>query len=213
MIENKGRHFGYARVSTEEQNLDSQIAYLQDKGITDDFIYTDKASGTVGVSERQGINDLFKRLDAGDTLHVYKLDRLSRKYDHLQKFVHALQSKRVRLVSRDLPELDTKNEVMNAALLNIMVSMLGVVSDMERVNIKARQADGIKEAKKKGKYKGRVRKYTADSKDAQGRLVYKEISEMLKDYQSIRTIASSCGVGSGTVQRIKKELKESGEIL
>ena len=66
---------GYARVSTNEQNLDPQLDALRKEGIAESHIYTDKVTGT--KAERPGLTQALSHLRSGDTLVVWRLDRLA----------------------------------------------------------------------------------------------------------------------------------------
>ena len=77
--------FGYARVSTEEQSIHLQVDALLKEGITEKNIYIDKVSGI--KSERKNLNKLLDQLREGDTLVVWKLDRLVRSLIHLTKLI------------------------------------------------------------------------------------------------------------------------------
>lgn len=83
---------GYARVSTKEQNLNLQIEFLKNNGVDDGLIFIDKGvSGTVAPEQRDGFKQLLQKARSGDTLVVYKLDRISRKYDDVQDVIKTLK--------------------------------------------------------------------------------------------------------------------------
>lgn len=83
--------FGYARVSTEEQSINLQIDALLKEGIAEKNIYIDKVSGI--KSERKNLNKLLDQLREGDTLVVWKLDRLVRSLIHLTKLIGEFEKK------------------------------------------------------------------------------------------------------------------------
>src|SRR5688572_27737764 len=88
-----GNIIGYARVSTQEQNLRMQIDALKGAGCAESDVYLDKASGT--KTERPGLDACLKRLKPGDTLLVWRLDRLGRSMSHLVKLVEELRERGV----------------------------------------------------------------------------------------------------------------------
>jgi DNA invertase Pin-like site-specific DNA recombinase len=79
---------GYARVSTNEQNLDLQLDALKKEGVTDPDIYTDKITGT--KADRPGLENALSHLREGDTLVVWRLDRLARSLSNLIELVNKL---------------------------------------------------------------------------------------------------------------------------
>jgi DNA invertase Pin-like site-specific DNA recombinase len=85
---------GYARVSTNEQNLDLQFDALRKEGVSDAHIFTDKVTGT--KAERPGLTEALSHLRSGDTLVVWRLDRLARSLSNLIELVN-------RLAGRGLP--------------------------------------------------------------------------------------------------------------
>lgn len=149
---NQGRHFFYARVSTKDQNLDRQFERARELGITDDYIYTDKASGK--DLDRQGLKDLLNTVQKHDIVHVIELSRISRNYDELQATIQGLKLKGVRVQADDLPLMSTGDDSLNAAMTDMFVALLGWVAENERKKILERQRQGIELAKKKGAYKG-----------------------------------------------------------
>ena len=84
-----GKLFGYARVSTEDQDLGMQIDELKAAGCK--FVFSDKASGV--RSERPSLDDCLSKLQAGDTLAVWRLDRLGRSMPHLVSIVSELKNR------------------------------------------------------------------------------------------------------------------------
>lgn len=154
----EGRVFGYARVSSMDQNLDRQIIELR-KYTSDDRIITDKASGK--DLERPGYQALKGALGlrAGDTLVIQSLDRLSRKKQHIKEELEWFKVNDIRLKVIDLPT--TMIEVPNGQVWivelinNILIEVLASMAEQERIMIRKRQREGIDAAKAKGKHMGR----------------------------------------------------------
>lgn len=150
--------YGYARVSSTEQNLDRQIMELQ-KYVSRENIITDKASGK--DTEREGyqaLKGLFG-LREGDTLYITSLDRLSRNKEDIKKELKWFQEKKVRLKILDLPtslvEIQDGQEWIIDMVQNILIEVLASIAEQERLTIRKRQREGIEAAKKKGKHLGR----------------------------------------------------------
>ena len=137
---------GYARVSTYDQDHGSQETRLKTAGC--DVIRAEKASGKSrdGRDELQRIMDFIR---AGDELVVVKLDRLGRSTRDVLNLVHELESRGAALTVLE-PSFSTKD-----ATGSILVTVLGMVAEMERKFIRERQQTGIEAAKAKGIYKGR----------------------------------------------------------
>lgn len=161
---NAGRHFFYARVSTQDQNLDRQLERAKEIGITSKYIYIDKASGK--NMERQALKDLLETVQENDTIHLIELSRLSRNYKELQQTLMQLRLKGVKVIADDIPLMQTEDDSFNSAMTDVFISVIGWVADNERKKTLERQKQGIEIAKKKGAYKGRQAVYTKKSTGA-----------------------------------------------
>ncbi len=152
------RIYGYARVSTKEQNLDRQYIALKEQGIEERNIIVDKESGK--DLDRKGYQ-LLKGglLRRGDTLIIKSLDRLSRNKGDIKKELEYFKNEGIRLKVLDLPttmmELPAGQEWVFEMVNNILIEVLGTIAEQERANIKQRQAEGIAAAKVKGVEMGR----------------------------------------------------------
>ncbi|WP_440980231.1 recombinase family protein (plasmid) [Sphingomonas pseudosanguinis] len=137
--------FGYARVSTLDQDLSIQEAALRAAGCQ--TIRSEKKSGTDrgGRTELQILLDFLRE---GDTLVVTRIDRLARSMKDLQDIVHELKGRGVALKATEQP-IDTTTAAGKAFL-----DMLGVFAEFETNLRKERQAEGIAAAKARGVYKG-----------------------------------------------------------
>ncbi|MFR0536034.1 recombinase family protein, partial [Limosilactobacillus reuteri] len=161
----------YARVSSKGQNLDRQLARANE--VKADKIFTDKQSGK--DLNRPSLERMFEYIREGDIVEVVSLDRLSRDYNDIQHLVQRLKDKKVKLIVDDLPQTNTGNELVDQFMLDMMVNLMGFVAQNERTKILERQRQGIAEAKRKGVYKGRPKKYASQSKNREGRLVYEKV--------------------------------------
>jgi DNA invertase Pin-like site-specific DNA recombinase len=138
--------YGYARVSTVDQDLTTQIEKLAQAGCT--IIREEKASGT-SREGRKELETLLAFLRRGDVLMVTKVDRLARSVADLQEIVKAIRGKGAELQATDQP-IDT-----STAAGKCFLDMLGVFAEFETNLRRERQMEGIAKAKQQGVYKGR----------------------------------------------------------
>ena len=138
--------YGYARVSTEDQNPDMQLTALKRAGCKKAF--TDQLSGATGV-KRPALLRCLKTLENGDTLIVWKLDRLGRSLRDLITMLDDLKKRGVKF--RSLTEaIDTETPTGRA-----MWQMIGVLAELERSMIIERTRAGMKAARARGIHPGR----------------------------------------------------------
>ena len=152
----KSRIFGYARVSSTDQNLDRQLQALTEYGVNERDIITDKVSGK--DFNRSGYKALKNQmLRQGDTLVIKELDRLGRSYEQMKVEWQALQELGVDIVVLDMPILNTreKSNLEKSLIANIVFELLAYTAEKERCKIKTRQEEGIAVAKNKGVKFGR----------------------------------------------------------
>jgi DNA invertase Pin-like site-specific DNA recombinase len=138
--------YGYARVSTLDQDLSIQQSALRGAGCQ--VVRAEKASGT-RRDGRTELQILLEFLRAGDTLVVTRIDRLARSLKDLQDIVFELKAKGVALKATEQP-VDTGTAAGKAFL-----DMLGVFAEFETNLRRERQLEGISAAKARGVYKGR----------------------------------------------------------
>ncbi|MBQ3060805.1 MAG: recombinase family protein [Lachnospiraceae bacterium] len=161
----KGKIYGYARVSSQEQNLDRQLEQLK-LYVKEEYILADKASGK--SLERPSYQALKGALGlrTGDTLIITSLDRLSRNKEDIKKELQWFKEKNIRLKILDLPtsmiEVPEGQEWIVDMITNILVEVLSSMAEQERLTIRKRQREGIEAAKKKGKHLGRPRMQMPD---------------------------------------------------
>lgn len=141
----KGFNFAYIRVSTEEQNYESQMEAMKDLEFSK--VFTEKRSAK--DSNRPELQNMLDYVREGDTVYVKDFSRLARSTKDLLNIIDILETKKVKLVSIK-EKLDTSTPAGK-----LMVTMLGAIYEFERANLLERQKDGISVAKKEGKYKGR----------------------------------------------------------
>ena len=141
----KGQKVGYIRVSTIEQNTESQKSLLQDLKL--DKVFEEKVSGK--NTQRPQLQALLEYVREGDTVYVKDLSRLARNTKDLLDIIEYLNNKGVGLFSLK-ESIDTSSNFGK-----LMLTFLGAIYEFERANLLERQRDGIAVAKKLGKYKGR----------------------------------------------------------
>lgn len=199
--------FGYARVSTQDQNLARQLKQLKEYGC--DKIYQEKKSGK-NIEEREELQKLLSILREDDELVIASLDRLSRNYDDIQAIVKQLRNKGVKFTVLDMPYMNNNSNdpLFDKMMQDLFISVMGFVSQNEREKIKDRQRQGIELAKQRGAYKGRQTEYCANSKDPQKRLIYNTIVDLLAKGEPKQRIAKQTGVSRPTVYKIEKEMQE-----
>jgi DNA invertase Pin-like site-specific DNA recombinase len=180
--------FGYAWVSTKDQNLEAQLDALTAAGC--DKIITEKTSGN-GSKERPELDRLVENLREGDVLVVYKLDRLGRSTFKLLGLTEELQERGVEFVSLK-DQIDTGSAIGKA-----MFRMLDVLAEMERELIVESTQAGLQAARKRGRIGGRPR---VNKKSVEQALRLYES----KDY-SISEITELTGVSKATLYRRLKE--------
>ena len=146
-----GTAYGYARVSTREQNEDRQLIALREAGVAPSRVFLDKQSGR--DFQRQGYESLLRRLKKSDLLYIKSIDRLGRNYEEILEQWRVLTKERgVDIVVLDMPLLDTRRgkDLMGTFLSDVVLQVLSFVAENERTNIRQRQAEGIAAAKARG---------------------------------------------------------------
>lgn len=149
---------GYVRVSTEEQNEARQLTLMEREGVEE--LYVDKASGK--DFDRAGYERLMADVEPGDLLVLDALDRLGRDYDGLVAEWRRLSREAgCDVAALDVEFMDTRKframGDMGKVVEDMALSMLAWAAERERKEMLRKQRDGIEEARKAGKYKGRKR--------------------------------------------------------
>lgn len=148
--------YGYARVSSKDQNEARQIDALHNCGVTDENIFIDKQSGK--DFERPEYKKLYLKLKKDDVLFIKSIDRLGRNYDEiLTQWKRITKFRQADIVVLDMPLLDTRlgKDLLGTFLSDIVLQVLSFVAENERENIKQRRAEGIAAAKMRGVRFGR----------------------------------------------------------
>lgn len=173
---------GYARVSTLDQDLEVQVNKLKVEGC--EIVRSEKVSG----ASRNGRTELATVLDflrPGDELMVTRLDRLGRSTRDVLNLVHEVEQKGAFVTVLD-PHVSTRGEMGH-----VILTVLGMVAQMERRFIKERQREGITKAKADGAYRGGAR-----------RIDRNRVIELRDAGDSVAAIASAIGCSRMQVYRI-----------
>lgn len=151
--------YGYARVSSIEQNEIRQLLALENAGVGKRNIFIDKQSGK--NFDRPKYKRLMKKLKSGDLLYIQSIDRLGRNYSEIQEQWRILtKDKGVDICVIDMPLLNTRNgkDLLGTFIADLVLQILSFVAQTERENIRTRQAQGIAAAKSRGVKFGRPAK-------------------------------------------------------
>jgi DNA invertase Pin-like site-specific DNA recombinase len=141
---------GYARVSTSDQTLDLQKDALEKAGCS--RIFTDTASGS--KAERTGLDQAFSHVRAGDTLVVWRLDRLGRSLKHLIETITALNNRNIGFKSI------TENIDTTTSGGKLIFHIFGALAEFERDIIRERTNAGLTAARARGRKGGRPKSLT-----------------------------------------------------
>lgn len=180
--------YGYARISSSDQQFDSQLVLLEKFGC--DEIVTETITG---IAEEKKLNHLIASLKAGDTLVAVRMDRLGRNTIQLLELVEELEKKDIHLVLLDL-NVDTRTNTGK-----LFLTIMAAFSDLERKTLKEKQRVGIDAAKAKGKHLGRPRNWTKAG-----------LEEAIKMYQNHRIISEIEDITKVSKATLYRELKRRG---
>lgn len=180
---------GYARVSTEGQELTAQLEQLNGAGV--DKIFKEKASGV--KQDRPQLAAMLDHLREGDTVIVCKLDRIARSTKHLLEIVESLEARKVSFKVLNI-NLDTSTPTGK-----LMLSMLASIAQFEREMMLERQREGIRLAKDAGRYQGRK---------ATARALSDKALELLAQGKTKHAVADELKIGVASVYRIAKAAKQ-----
>lgn len=161
--------YGYVRVSTEQQDYQSQVTAIESKYKIDEWV-EEKRSGTVDYRKRD-LGDLIHKLRAGDTLIVTELSRLGRSLSMIYKIITELKEKKIRCIAiKNNFDMNPSNP--NDIIAEVLMFAFGLSAQIERQLISERAKQGIAAARAKGKQIGKrkgdvpyyvkLRKYQAE---------------------------------------------------
>lgn len=152
--------YGYARVSARDQNLARQFDALRRFPVEERYIYADRASGK--NFDRPSYKEVIRLMRPGDVLVVKSIDRLGRSYDEIIEQWHMITKEMgCAIVVIDMPLLDTRKQaggLTGIFIADLVLQVLSYVAQIERENIRQRQAEGIALAKARGVRFGRPAK-------------------------------------------------------
>ena len=175
---------GYARVSTTDQDLETQLVRLRDEGC--EIVRSEKISGASRDGRRE-LEAILAFLRPGDELTVTRLDRLGRATRDVLNLVHECEQRGAFVTVLD-PHVSTRGDMGR-----VVITVLGMVAEMERRFIKERQREGIQQAKVRGVYKG-----------GKTRLDYAHIRELHTSGMTATNIARELGCSRMQVYRVLK---------
>lgn len=195
--------YGYARVSSTDQNEERQMVALAEAGVPEKNIFMDKQSGK--SFDRPQYKKLIKKLKTGDLLYVLSIDRLGRNYEEIQNQWRVITKEiGVDICVLDMPLLDTRQgkDLMGTFIADLVLQILSFVAQSERENIKKRQEQGIAAAKAKGVRFGRPEIPIPDN-----------FGKLVKDWEKKRTSFEEtlrlCNMSEATFYRKLREYRIS----
>ena len=198
--------YGYARVSSRDQNLDRQIKALKEAGVQEENIFTDKQSGK--DFNRPAYQELLDKVVPGDCIILKSIDRLGRNYnDILDQWRYITKKRNIDIKILDMSLLDTTycKDIMGTFISDLVLQVLSFQAEQERTFIKQRQAEGIAAAKEKGIPFGRPRKPLPKN--------FEELYERYKNHEPISRIAKDCkGISESTLRERLEERSQQDRI-
>jgi DNA invertase Pin-like site-specific DNA recombinase len=187
-----GSSYGYARVSTTDQDLDVQYEALEKAGCR--VIRAEKVSGT-SVRVRDELRTLLDFIGPGDELVVTRVDRLARSTGDLQDIIRELKAKGATLRATEQP-INTSTPAGKAFL-----DMLGVFAEFETNLRRERQMEGIAKAKARGVYKGRKASINVG-----------EVRRLLAEDVRPSAVARQLGISRTSVWRVSRPVSADAPI-
>lgn len=202
------RIFGYARVSTKDQNEIRQIESLKAVSVAERDLFVDKASGKDFNRDQYQI--LKRSLRAGDVLYIHSLDRLGRDKDGiLDEWATITKDIGADIVVLDMPLLDTRKykDSVGSFVTDLVLQILSWIAQDERNRIKKRQREGIDAAQQLGKHLGRPRKDLASMAVAERAAFESEYKAWKDGKQSAVQTFTNLGMTKTTFYKVIKEME------
>lgn len=198
--------FAYGRVSSKDQNEQRQLDAFKALGISDDCIYVDKLSGK--NTDRPQYQALKRMVRKGDTVVFESITRLSRNLDDVKAEYKWFTDNGVLLRFIVEPMLDTKTDkegVIERAMADIILTLLGAFAQKEREEIKRRQREGIEAAMRKGTSFGRPRRSFDTMTAAERQAFIYEYNEWKAGNQTAVQTFNRLEIPKATFYKIVKE--------
>lgn len=203
--------FGYARVSTDTQDLTRQLKALVNAGVEPQNIFKDIGSGKDfnRIEYQKLVNNTLK---SGDTLYITSIDRLGRDMKAIeQEYQTIVELRQCKLISIEEPFLSSSSdEIMNELLRPILLKFLSWVAERERKEMLHRQKEAYNSMKKDwkgrlisnktGKVMGRPKKYIDLTKEQRDK-----VEEWINGTRSCLSVAKELGISRTTLYRIREE--------
>lgn len=197
---------GYARVSTTDQNLDLQLDALLDAGVSRENIYDDKSSGR--NDNRPGLDACLKALRKGDTLLVWKLDRLGRNFRHLINTVRELQDRGVAFTVLTGQGANIDTTTPNGKLT---FGIFAALAEFERDLISERTKAGLNSARARGRRGGAKPKIAPYA--LAGVMAKAEQAAIARDKEfSLAKAAAELGVHRSTLWRARDRARREDAV-
>lgn len=180
------KNFGYARVSTTDQNLDTQIDALEKYGC--DEIFQDKISGT--LTSRPALDEMISKLREGDTVVVARFFRLGRSRDHLINLISDFSKSGINFIALDIG-IDT-----NTPAGKLILSIFASLAEYDRECILEKTKAGQQLAKAKGKHIGRPKGINAEN--------FNKVKKSMEMGLSVSETVNLTGISMSSVKRYRK---------
>lgn len=178
---------GYVRVSSVDQNEARQLVTMENYKV--EKVYSEKISAK--DTNRPKLQELLDFVREGDTVVIHDFSRLARSTKDLLEIVELLNDKKVNLIS------SKENIDSSTPTGKLMLTMIGAINEFERANLLERQREGIAQAKKEGKYKGRKEVDIKDFNLHYQRYMNREVNKS--------QLAKELGISRPTLDKLIKE--------